>query len=383
MPDYHDGSIVNLMASILQCFGGKSLYKPLRSLVPDEIRQYENIVLMIIDGLGQEYLAEYGQETFFADHQRGMMTSVFPATTATAITTFMTGLAPQQHAITGWYMYLKELGATTAILPFVPRFGGSSFGKLGITPAKFLDTKLLFNEISADSYYVIHDDLVDSDYTRTIGGSVQLVGFQGLYDMLSGIQNIVKTHRRRKYIYAYWGAFDSLCHRHGASSDEAQQHFRDLTKAISRFVDSLKSSSTIFLITADHGFVDTSTEETIKVSEHPDFGDTLTLPLCGEPRVAYCYVHPGKVEQFESYVKNQFKDVCVMHRAEDLVAKNYFGLFEPHPRLIERIGDYVLIMKDNYVIRDFVLGEKEFYFTGYHGGMTRAEMLVPLVVIGN
>jgi hypothetical protein len=70
-----------------------------------------------------------------------------------------------------------------------------------------------------------------------------------------------------------------------------------------------------------------------------------------------------------------------MHRAQDLVDKNYFGLFKPHPRLIERIGDYVLIMKNNYVIRDFVLGEKEFYFTGYHGGMTRAEMIVPLIVL--
>ena len=382
MPDYGGGSIVNLMASIVQCFGGKSLYKPLKSLVPDEIRQYENIVLMIIDGLGQEYLAEYGQKTFFKDHQRSTMTSVFPATTATAITTFMTGLAPQQHAITGWYMYLKELGVATAILPFVPRFGGGSLGKLGIAPTKFLDTGLLFNEIKADSYYVIHDDLVDSDYTRAIAGSVQPLGFQGLYDMLSGIQDIITAHRRRKYIYAYWGAFDSLCHRHGASSDEAKQHFLDLAKAIPRFADSLKNSSTVFLITADHGFVDTATDETVKVKDHPDFVDTLTLPLCGEPRVAYCYVHPGKVEQFESYVESRFKDVCVMHRAQDLIDKNYYGLYQPHPRLLERIGDYVLIMKDNYVIRDFVLGEKEFYFTGYHGGMTSAEMLVPLIVLG-
>ena len=95
IPDYRRGSIVNLMASIIQCFGGKSLYKPLKSLVPDEIRQYENVVLMIIDGLGQEYLTANGQQTFFANHHQDTMTSVFPATTATAITTFMTGLAPQ------------------------------------------------------------------------------------------------------------------------------------------------------------------------------------------------------------------------------------------------------------------------------------------------
>ena len=41
--------------------------------------------------------------------------------TATAITTFMTGLAPQQHGLTGWHVYLKELGCVTAVLPTIVR----------------------------------------------------------------------------------------------------------------------------------------------------------------------------------------------------------------------------------------------------------------------
>lgn len=382
IPDYQGGSIVNLMASLMTCLGGKSLYAPLRSLAPEEMRQYENIVLMIIDGLGQEFLSEYGQQSIFVKHQRDTMTSVFPATTATAVTTFLTGLAPQQHAITGWFMYLKEMGVAAAILPFIARFGGGPFGKLGIMPKIIMDKTPLFDKIGADSYYVIHDDLVDSDYTRAFAGSAQPVGFQGLDDMLFRIQDIITSHHHKKYIYAYWPALDSVCHRHGTTSAEAQQHFADLTKAIPEFVDSVKGTSTLLLITADHGLVDTLPEQTIKVSDHPDFVDTLTLPICGEPRVAYCYVRPAKVERFESYVQTKFKDACVMHRAQDLVDENYFGLFGPHPRLLDRIGDYVLVMKDNYVIRDFVLGEKEFYFTGYHGGMSKAEMLVPLIVLG-
>ena len=46
-------------------------------------------------------------------------TAANPPTTSAAITTFATGLAPQQHAVTGWFMHLKELGAVSTILPVV------------------------------------------------------------------------------------------------------------------------------------------------------------------------------------------------------------------------------------------------------------------------
>jgi hypothetical protein len=70
-----------------------------------------------------------------------------------------------------------------------------------------------------------------------------------------------------------------------------------------------------------------------------------------------------------------------MFRSEDLIANNYFGLFEPNPRLFERVGDYVLVMKENYVLRDSLLGESRPAHIGYHGGVSQEEMFVPLVVI--
>jgi hypothetical protein len=73
--------------------------------------------------------------------------------------------------------------------------------------------------------------------------------------------------------------------------------------------------------------------------------------------------------------------MCDLYRSEDLIARNYFGLFEPDPRLYDRIGDYVLIMRDNYIIKDFLLNEEEKFHIGNHGGVTEEEMLVPVVVV--
>lgn len=105
------------------------------------------------------------------------------------------------------------------------------------------------------------------------------------------------------------------------------------------------------------------------------------MPLSGEPRVVYCYVKPNKIKQFENYVKTKLANVCEIHKSEELIRKNYFGLYEPNEKLKNRIGDYTLIMKDNFIMKDLVFGEDQNIYTGNHGGVSREEMIVPLIVI--
>jgi predicted AlkP superfamily pyrophosphatase or phosphodiesterase len=375
------GSIVNLMSSILKSYGFNSEYKLLKDFDLAGLCESTNIVLAVIDGLGYEYVMDYGKDSIFYEYLKCKITSVFPATTATGITTFATGVAPQQHAITGWFTYLKEFGLVATILPFTPRCGGLSFGQAKMDPKIIFNQKSISEKINVDSYYIIRADLVHSDYTRTARGKARGVPYIGLNEYFERIHQVISSNNNKKYIYAYWPELDSLAHVYGVHSTEVFTHFQELNKGFSSFVESIKGTNTAFIITADHGLIDSTDSRTIKLAEHPDFVETLTLPLCGEPRVAYCYVRPAKVSDFEEYVKKNFMDVCTLHKAEELVEKNYFGLFKAHERLSDRIGDYILIMKENYVMKDFVLGEKIHYFVGNHGGVSKEEMYVPLVVI--
>ena len=135
------------------------------------------------------------------------------------------------------------------------------------------------------------------------------------------------------------------------------------------------------MLTADHGFVDTTSETRLELGDHPRLADTLVLPLCGEGRVAFCYVDPARRGLFETYVAEELGDVCVAIENRELLAGDYFGLGEAHPRLAERIGHYALLMKENYVLRDRLMGEGDRpVHVGVHGGTSSAEMHVPLVL---
>ena len=68
LPDYRGMSIVNLMSSIGGAFGLKSHYMELNEFNSNEIKKYKNVVLIIIDGLGYEYLKERDRKRVYDFH---------------------------------------------------------------------------------------------------------------------------------------------------------------------------------------------------------------------------------------------------------------------------------------------------------------------------
>jgi len=380
LPDYQGHSIVNLMSSLGQALGAKvNDYPLLVDLPPEQLRDSRNIILLVIDGLGYKYLLNSDQDGCLHRHLHAQITSVFPSTTATAITTFMTGQAPQQHGLTGWHTYLKELGCVTAVLPLRPRVAAGGFNSNTFDVHQLYGHTPFFDLIERPSYVVAPEWIIHSEYNVAHSGSALLHGYNSLNQCFQNIDMIIKASARNKYIYAYWPDFDRYSHESGCNSPRVDRHFAELDEAFARLLDKLAGTNTSVIVTADHGFIDTETSRVIHLADHPVIQDALVLPLCGEPRAAYCYVHPHKVQQFTDYVINELADHVDLKTADQLVEEGWFGCGTSHPRLIERIGHYVLIMKDNYVVKDRLVGEPPFVHVGVHGGISAEEMYVPLI----
>ncbi|NCC53181.1 MAG: hypothetical protein EOM20_18485, partial [Spartobacteria bacterium] len=119
-PDYDGGSIVNLMASIINARGGHSPHAELACLPSDRIRPYRKVLYLVLDGLGinqlEAFKKQHPNSVFFGTREYQPISSVFPATTAAAVTTFARGASPAEHAILSWYLFLPDLGVISTIL---------------------------------------------------------------------------------------------------------------------------------------------------------------------------------------------------------------------------------------------------------------------------
>lgn len=381
IPDYHGGSIANLMSSIIAARGGEvGLYPPLAGLDSDSLSQARNVILLIIDGLGYQYLIQHGAGSVMAQHLQRPIHAVAPPTTAASISTYLTGLAPQQHGLTGWFTWMRELGSVVTVLPFMTRCNRADLGSAGITPQALFGHRPVFDLMAVEGYSVMPAWLSESAFNLAHLGRAELVLHEGLEDCFRQTAATVRRHERRKYIYAYWPGFDALSHEHGVGSATVAEHFAQIDAAYQRLLTELKGTESMVLLCADHGFVDAPPERRLSVNDLPVLQQCLQLPLCGEPRLAYCYVRADQRQRFVDYVGQTLGHAAELYDSSELIDRGLFGLGNPHPELAARVGDYALVMKEDYVLTQRLPGEPALDMVGFHGGLSRAEMDVPLVL---
>src|SRR4029077_4871176 len=174
-PDYAGGSLVNLVATLVAARGGKARHEPLRDFALDP--GVRNLVLLIIDGLGDNYLARHGAGSDLARRRRGALTSVYPSTTASAITPTSPGRTRLEHGLTGWFVYFGAAGCVSAALPYRSRGDMVSLAARGVEAERLYDTPPLFGSLAAKSIVVTYREIVDSQYNRVLCQGAERIAY--------------------------------------------------------------------------------------------------------------------------------------------------------------------------------------------------------------
>jgi hypothetical protein len=356
---------------------GATPHHPARGALPAaELRAARNVVLLIIDGLGDNYLRRRGAGSALAGRRRGAMTSVFPSTTATAITTSYTGRSPTEHGLTGWFTYFGEAGCVGAPLPFVSRGDLMSLRGRGVTPEGLFVAEPLFDTLRVESFVVTSRDIVDSQYNQRYCAAASRRPYDTAAELVDEVEAAVKSGPARKFVYAYWPHYDRISHRYGSESAEALAELEKIDEAFRALTARLQGTDSVLVATADHGFVDVSREESLELPAA--LLPHLRFPLCGERRVAYCHVHSK--EAFIDAAAGWLDGRADVRPSAELAAEGWFGPGVPHPRFSERIRDVALVMRDHYTVKDWTPGEHRYMHIGNHGGTSENEMLIPLIV---
>src|SRR6266508_4971654 len=100
-PDYGGTAITSLVPALV---GGAPA-----PWMPSCVTDADAVVLVLLDGLGwQAVEAHRTLVPELAALEGGPITTVAPSTTASALTSFATGLAPSQHGLVGYRMRVDD-----------------------------------------------------------------------------------------------------------------------------------------------------------------------------------------------------------------------------------------------------------------------------------
>ena len=124
-PQYSGKSLLNIPNTILYLFGAKHPTSNLPENYFANAIETEKIILFLIDGLGFNLFEKATSDYSFFQNLKNNgfttnITTVFPSTTAAALNSLYSGLAPLEHGLPEWYVYFSELDAVLESLPFKP-----------------------------------------------------------------------------------------------------------------------------------------------------------------------------------------------------------------------------------------------------------------------
>lgn len=381
VPDYGEGGLFGLVSAIRAFLDGENWTGAGAQTQCGEggTRSPGVLIFILVDGLGDAFLQRFGQGSRLLANRQRRITSVFPSTTASAVTTVLSGIAPAEHGLTGWYIRDRRFGGVLAPLPMTLRAGGPVGGLLAAQ--RLFPYHTLFERRRRASVMVSPRHIAWSAFSRHHCRGARICAYEGLAGMVEAVEVAVAALSAAGggYVHAYYPDFDGLSHECGAESDAVVAEFWRIDAAMGRLAERLAAHGAEMLVSADHGFIDSPDARQVRLADYPDVVAMLAGPLFGERRAAFADVREGAEPEFAAFAHEVLDEKAVLVRSVDMLERGFFGYGARHRRLGERIGTHALLMEPGWTIWDQIPGEQPRPMIGVHGGLSPQEMWIPLV----
>lgn len=374
-PNY-EHSILNIINTILKYYKVNTKYKTLPKLEEKLSKGYKNVVLIILDGMGEHILQEISPNQFFEKNKIDVVTSVCPSTTTAALTTYYSGKPPIE---TGWIamsQYFKEYGRAIEMLRKIDSYTGENINTSRMDVFNLVKYKPIYEQIEESMpevrAYEVNPVHCEARSKRNINAD----NIDLLCDSIKSICN----NNEKNFILGYNVNPDGLLHKYGCKSEEVKEFVTQAEKKIEKMCEKLKNTDTLVIISADHGHKDI--EKVYNILDLKEIQDCIIMPASLESRAVTFWVKDDKKEKFEKYFENNMKDEFILFSKEEFLNKNLLGYGNKHPKVDDFIGDYIAIAISDAIIKlETNICKEKANKKSTHCGFTPNEMEVPLIVV--
>lgn len=375
LPNY-EHCILNTITSILKYYNVETKHKSLESLDKVLEKKYRNVILLILDGMGEHILGNISPNGYFVQNKIDCLTSVYPSTTTAALTTYYSGKPPFETGWIAWSQYFKEYGRAIDMLPHK-----ESYLKEDISGARMdvfkniVNYESVFEKIEKSSPNVKAFEVMPKYSDRRAKRSFVADDINEIMENLETLCELPGD----KFIMAYSDKPDGLLHKYGTDSEEARNYVLEAEEKVKALQEKL-GDDTVIIISADHGHK--NIEKSYSLLEHPEIMECLYMPMSLESRIVGFWVKEDMKKKFEE----RFNKVCGedfwLMTKQEFLEKHFLGFGEKHPKIDEFLGNYVaLSTSSSMIIVETFLAEGKPVKKSTHCGLTKDEMEVPVIVI--
>lgn len=383
-PDYNGKNFINIINSIKDNFGINDGITLGNKQAQKVLVNKDKVIFILVDAFGWKFYKGVREDSKFIKEirKRGIeekITSQFPSTTTAHVTSVVTGKDVSTHGFFEWFTYDPKIDEI--FTPFLFDYEG----KEEVLPKGNFFKELKENGIS--STIITPSYINNSYYSRELFKDGKVKGYDSVEEMFNILLESLKKDKGKNFYYIYYPEIDSIGHEYGMSSYKAHFAINNFIKALDDFYNNILDEGVnkgTFILSADHGQMEIKykiylNELIPNIEEYmiKDSNGKSIIPV-GYNRDMFLYIK----KEFEAYVyqllKEKFKDKGEIYLVKDLINKGIFK--NPSETFLSRVGNIVIIPYDGYGVWWHEKGKYEISLKGSHGGLTKDEMEIPLLI---
>jgi len=360
LPEYQAACTSNIVPELIK----QLIDQPVADWMPQELTDATQFVLLVVDGLGWDQLQERtALAPTLMTFQGGPITTVAPTTTATALTSIVTGRPPSVHGILGYRLHMPS----NEVLNVLKWETAQGDAKERIPPEQF-QTQPAFagNKVPV----VTRRHFAGSGFSNAHLQGVEVFGYSVPSSLPVEVWRLMK--RGDPFVYAYYDGLDTVAHAHGFD-----EHYEAELYTVDRLIRDLVAGmpkGSALVVTSDHGQVEVGNR---MLTIEPEIAN-LCSSFSGEGRFCWLHAKEGRVDELFSASREAYGELAWVHTRAQLDEADWFG-GPLSPGMASRLGDVALVPSAPVAFQD-PASDGESRMRCRHGSMTGAEVHVPLLV---
>jgi hypothetical protein len=294
--------------------------------------------------------------------------ATFPSTTSASLTSLGTGCAVGVHGMVGYTMRVPNSGTPERLLNALK-------WDERVDPYIWQSEATLFERAIKQGVKVSHiaaKRYEETGFTRAALRGADYFGANQVDEMVTQAKSALSP--KRSFAYLYLNDVDDASHREGMGSEKFHYAMRKSADLILKLIENLPKGTRLW-VTSDHGMINRGGY--VVLGKENDLLRNVDL-LGGEPRVRYLYLKEGSLDETKSQWQEFFKDQVTLYTRQEGIELNLFGP-EVLDKNLHRIGDLIAIANGEFIMVELDRQELQLAMVGHHGGITKAEVEIPLL----